>query len=341
MSNVINLQAKNNVVNLNHAAIEQHQGDALKLAVEAGEYLLNLRKGVEYGDWQKKLDADGVTVPANVCDLYMKAANGFQSLKSVQTIEAAAAAGAVPPLVKAKTPNAARMRAARAKKKAAEPPKEGWNAGVARRLEVTPASNNVPKWLSDHKAEIVEATGADLGKKKLPADELDVLARQVEDWLVSSGHADTKTAQKKANAARASLAQSAKEKFDAAVRKAKRALDATFQDALVEAKEKLRAENEKVLAEQRERFDKRAAEIREAEARIDKRLRGLDEWITMEEYKLIRGCLHPDREATAARKAKAFHAFCKLEDAINMAAMQDVEHRRRKGWYGWLKRDKR
>jgi hypothetical protein len=54
----------------------------------------------------------------------------------------------------------------------------------------------------------------------------------------------------------------------------------------------------------------------------------VDSYLTLDEFKLIRSCLHPDREADPDRKRKAFDLFSRFEAKVN----PDARARKRNGW---------
>jgi hypothetical protein len=54
----------------------------------------------------------------------------------------------------------------------------------------------------------------------------------------------------------------------------------------------------------------------------------VDSYLTLDEFKLIRSCLHPDREADPERKRKAFDLFSRFEAKVN----PDARARKRNGW---------
>ena len=66
--------------------------------------------------------------------------------------------------------------------------------------------------------------------------------------------------------------------------------------------------------------------------RASELLKNLDGLMTEEEYKLIRGCLHPDRadEALKEKFGKAFHIFSRLEKSVKRD--MPVALRRKNGW---------
>jgi ParB family chromosome partitioning protein len=81
---------------------------------------------------------------------------------------------------------------------------------------------------------------------------------------------------------------------------------------------------EEVRLEFERRHPELMAEIEELreKARDEWRLyaernRYTDDYMTLDEYRLVRSCLHPDREADAERKARAFDIFTRLETRVN------------------------
>jgi hypothetical protein len=80
--------------------------------------------------------------------------------------------------------------------------------------------------------------------------------------------------------------------------------------------EELEAEVSNKLKERRARFRKREKEVEKKIEQAIKLKAGVKAFMTEQEYKLVLGCLHPDRECTPDRKRKAFLIFKRLEDTV-------------------------
>lgn len=79
----------------------------------------------------------------------------------------------------------------------------------------------------------------------------------------------------------------------------------------------------KAVPEERERLEKAKQTALDANSeavwksqRLNEMYKNLDALMTREEYKIVLSCLHPDKEASPERKAKAFDIMRNLEEAI-------------------------
>jgi len=79
------------------------------------------------------------------------------------------------------------------------------------------------------------------------------------------------------------------------------------------AQAEIKVAKEKMAAEYRARMQPEINHFNEEIERYKRLSKPFKAWLTDEEFKLILGCLHPDREALAERKAKAFDIFNKMK----------------------------
>ena len=87
--------------------------------------------------------------------------------------------------------------------------------------------------------------------------------------------------------------------------------------AKVQLQATFNAEVEAKAALERQRFSEEIHKAEELQSEYAVRVKSLDCWLTKEEYQIVLGCLHPDREATPERKGRAFDIFRKLEGYVN------------------------
>ncbi len=92
-----------------------------------------------------------------------------------------------------------------------------------------------------------------------------------------------------------------------------------------------RETKERVKAEQARLADLRTS-AQEDKDRAAARLRSIDGYMTLDEFNLIRNCLHPDRqpEEKKERYGKAFDIFNRLEATVNIH--MPIAHMRNTGW---------
>jgi DNA-binding transcriptional MerR regulator len=86
------------------------------------------------------------------------------------------------------------------------------------------------------------------------------------------------------------------------------------------------------VKEQRERLLRLEREAEEEKQRLRDLRQNLDGLMTEDEYRLIRGCLHPDRAPEDRRQtfAKAFDIFTRLERSVNRDMPEKL--RKARGW---------
>lgn len=86
------------------------------------------------------------------------------------------------------------------------------------------------------------------------------------------------------------------------------------------------------LKDQRERLTAREKEVLAERERVRELRTNLDGLMTEEEYRLVRGCLHPDRAPEDRRQqfGKAFDIFTRLEKSVNRD--MPIKLRRQHGW---------
>lgn len=99
----------------------------------------------------------------------------------------------------------------------------------------------------------------------------------------------------------------------------------------VEVKKRV-AKRQEELARQETDLKRLFQEAMRDQERANDLLKNLDGLMTEDEYRLIRGCLHPDRanEELRAKFGKAFHIFSRLEKSVNRD--MPIELRRKNGW---------
>jgi hypothetical protein len=108
-------------------------------------------------------------------------------------------------------------------------------------------------------------------------------------------------------------------------------VDVIVADLRRQLEDALKEDRAKVQAELDEAYTLKQAAKAEHEAAIEYRC-GIDSHMTMEEFQLVRNCLHPDRapEGKRDRYTRAFDIFNRLEKTVNTKAPLSIL--RRHGW---------
>ena len=130
-------------------------------------------------------------------------------------------------------------------------------------------------------------------------------------------------------ALRDSLGATTKEQFDKAKLAEHQRLAAEF---AYEVRREARKLFDAELATERERVEKMEQEMRQHVADWKAKSTKIDYMMTQEEFKLIRSCLHPDKQPEELRKrfGKAFEVFNRLEKTVNAKA--PIAELRARGW---------
>jgi hypothetical protein len=171
-----------------------------------------------------------------------------------------------------------------------------------------------------------EVFGDDINLMKLTPDAvpaaIEMVVEAIRQSRVSVTLPDTK------DGIKATLTkQGDKDKLDRAIKKAEAIVTAELRASFhTELKKAVDARVIEVSGQ----YDKL---IKEAEATIIhyNAMRGdVTTYLTYDEFRLIRSCLHPDREPDEERRRKAFQIFCELEAEINPAT--PVSTLRERGW---------
>lgn len=117
------------------------------------------------------------------------------------------------------------------------------------------------------------------------------------------------------------LPESKQAQFDKAVERAVAIQAARLESEFAARVAAAVAEERKLLSEARM---KATAELQN----LIEQQKHVDAYITEDEFRLIRSCLHPDREADPERKRKAFDLFNRFETKVS----SDARTRKRNGW---------
>jgi ParB-like chromosome segregation protein Spo0J len=136
-----------------------------------------------------------------------------------------------------------------------------------------------------------------------------------------------------AQAEAAALPKTAKAKFDRIVGKAQAALQKEFQKECWKHQAALNATVEERVVSQRKHYEEAYQKSNETWLNLQTRLKKLDCWMTEQEFKLVLGCLHPDRqpEDQRAKYDKAFQIFKRLEEHLDPC----TRRLRANGWPNW------
>jgi lambda repressor-like predicted transcriptional regulator len=121
------------------------------------------------------------------------------------------------------------------------------------------------------------------------------------------------------------LSLTAQQKLDKAI--------ALFEQAkLVEMQKDFQTELQAAIGREQDKINAARKELIELEKKISKAATTITTIITYDEFKMIRGCLHPDRQPEELKDkfGKAFELFNRLEQHVNIKAPIDFLRR-----YGW------
>ena len=94
----------------------------------------------------------------------------------------------------------------------------------------------------------------------------------------------------------------------------------------------IRAEIERRLPDRKKRYDELEAELNLERARLQAARAGVERFLTQDDYRLVLGCLHPDKpDRDAGRLARAFEIVQRLEAHVDANA--GLRELKRAGWY--------
>ena len=96
-----------------------------------------------------------------------------------------------------------------------------------------------------------------------------------------------------------------------------------------EVRERFAKENERVNERYR-RVDEQRQQLDALAEAVSERARTVAGYMTLEEFKLVRSCLHGDREATKERKDKAFKIMERMKSHVN--PLIPIKSLREMGW---------
>lgn len=171
---------------------------------------------------------------------------------------------------------------------------------------------------------------ADFSRFEEDEEEATAVAKSIKQWGVEHNPKQVEEeAQQEIKKTKEQVKESDRERFTRLLQQATEAeiknLQAKFQTAV---REKVQKETE----EQRAELNRQQMKALEEISNWAERSKCLDEWMTQEEYKLVLGCLHPDKHHPdeQARYSKAFHIFKRLEIHVNSTASKRVKN-------GWAK----
>jgi len=146
-------------------------------------------------------------------------------------------------------------------------------------------------------------------------------ARIAREQLRSEGDKSAETAE----AAKQELSLTAQQKLD-------KAIELFEQQKLTEMQQQFQVELQSAIQREQTKINEARKELIELEKKISKAATTITTIITYDEFKMIRGCLHPDRQPEELKEkfGKAFDLFNRLEQHVNIKAPIDFLRR-----YGW------
>lgn len=307
MNDVTTLQDLAGTINNEYAAAQSDAHSAVQHAIACGRALIEAKAKCNHGEWKDWLD-ENVSFSQRHALRYMNLAANWTRVSNLE--------------------NAASIREALklldAPKRKASPEDQ----------EKAPTKQSEVK-LSDKNAEIVELARAGVSSAKIGKyvgmDHTNVdraLGRVYRKLLADEGAAERDGAE----VAKQSLSLTAQQKFD-------KAIDAWKQKEIVDMRAEFQSELSVAIKREKDRLNAEIELYREKKAELDKiekqlaqRATSITTIITQDEFKLIRGCLHPDRQPEELKDkfGRAFEIFNKLDQHVNIKA--PIAWLRKHGW---------
>jgi hypothetical protein len=118
--------------------------------------------------------------------------------------------------------------------------------------------------------------------------------------------------------AQASLSETAKQKLERFMKAERKLLQESWHEQITAHKSQLREEYERSYPELIAETKKTSAWHTQEILKYQAMRNGIKPFMTEEEYKLVRGVCHPDREAEKERKEKAFHIMQRMESYFSV-----------------------
>jgi hypothetical protein len=295
----IPLDALADMIRKAHKATEKHKHDAVVQAATAGNHLLVAKQQVQHGQWEQWV-ADNCKFALRTAQIYMKIAKRLRELPPAKTQRVA-----LLPLREALVELAApdddepRERRTGTTTKAAPKP-------VARPVRVTSGQESVEVPAAKVRV-ILDALDAEGQKDTVPGSTVAHLAKLLRELLTT---ADGRM-----------LDSIERIQFERAVN-----AEADRCTAL-----RMQAEREELKAAKAE-IEQQKQKLRDEIDLWQERNNHTDDYLTLDEFRLVQSCLHPDREADTERKARAFGVFKRLEARVNPDA-----RRLKNGWKAALR----
>lgn len=219
------------------------------------------------------------------------------------------------------------VKRAKAKQKKTEPKPIGWVMAA----ELIIGKGKLPpgfrrNTMVQKKAQIEAAIGEEIPSH---IDKGGRLARVIADHIVREAGRKRSQEELAAAAAEAEAAvpEGARAQFKAAVKKA---VDAEIARLRRIFESQVEEHVEKRLVQRREKLAAAEREIAEWRDALNDRQRDISTYMSEDEYRLVLGCLHPDRpDRTADRLGKAFEIFQRLERYVAVYSPKALAER---GW---------
>jgi len=212
----------------------------------------------------------------------------------------------------------------------------GWTVAVQHHLGGMMPKGCASKTLINQKAKIEAELGHEIPKSVVldseEAREIAAAVRRRADKLnPTAALAAAERAHSEVQAEVATFPESAKAKFERLVAKDHAAMQVRYQYDLENGIEKgIKAKVDERFKLQQEYLNERQTKMNIEHGQLAIREKTLDQWMTKEEFKLVLGCLHPDRqpEDQRAKYDRAFQIFKRLEQHLE----PDGRVLRGRGW---------
>lgn len=297
-------------INTEYRLANENAKSAVTHAINCGKALIEAKKQCKHGEWLSWLE-ENVTFSRQTVDNYVKLANCQRdsNLENAPSIREA--------LKLLDEPKQKKATAVFINTDA-----EGTDTNNKKRKAKT---SNAPSVDDDMVAVLTkEGISEEAIAERLGTTRRAVVcshARIAREQLRNEGEKSAEVA----DAAKQELSLTAQQKLDKAI--------ALFEhQKLTEMQQQFQVELQAAIQREQDRINEARKELIELEKKLSKAATTITTIITYDEFKMIRGCLHPDRQPDELKEkfGKAFDLFNRLEQHVNIKAPIDFLRR-----YGW------
>lgn len=304
MSNHIQINELAQVINSEYEAAQLDAQSAVQHAINCGTALIEAKAQCKHGEWLSWLEAN-VKFTRMTATTYMKLAEA--NVKRALHLE-----------------DASSVREAL---KLLDAPTQPESAGDGKPVKPK-AAQKATHYTETQLDEVTELLRQGKGEAEI-AKEIGATRFQVRNRMANIAKVKAKEEAEALPAqceeAKQELSLTAQQKLDKAI--------ALFEQAkLAEMQKEFQVELQAAIQREQDKINEARKELIELEKKISKAATTITTIITYDEFKMIRGCLHPDRQPDELKEkfGKAFDLFNRLEQHVNIKAPIDFLRR-----YGW------